>query len=432
MLLRIKHFIFCLFILSTLPGHLFAQGRGSDTTVVITDSTNLDAMFKKARELSYNDNNVQARRICQKILEKNPNYFDVRTFLGRTYAWDKMYDLARTELSRVLIERENDYEALNALFDVEFWSENYEVANDYLKLALGYYPNSEELLLKKAKLQIKLEDKDNAALTLRRVLDLNPGQKEAQQMMNSLEGRKLNNQFLGSYTVNEYAKSKEPQLFYTAELSHNFNFGSLAIRLNAADKFKHKGLQYELESYVHFTRSIYADLACGFANDPEPVFPNEKYGAEFYFKLPASFELSAGIRYQKFAKATTYYTTSLGNYYKDYWFSVRAFFTPKTDSVVKDVTLKNASITTIGTIRKYYGDGNTYLGIKFIRGQSPDELKTLDIAEQTLSYSGGVELQKTAFGRWIVKAEITYAKEDIRDNRFSERITSVLTVKTIF
>ena len=166
------------------------------------------------------------------------------------------------------------------------------------------------------------------------------------------------------------------------------------------------------------------------ANDS--VFPGEKYGAEVYFKLPAGFELSGGIRYQKFAKSTTYYTTSIGNYFKDYWFSFRMFFTPKTDSVVTDVTLKNASITSIVSIRKYYGDGNNFAGIKFIRGQSPDELKTLDVAKTTLSYSGGIEVQRNAFGRWFVKAELTYAREGIVGTRYSERVSSVLTVKTIF
>ncbi|MFN8165320.1 MAG: YaiO family outer membrane beta-barrel protein [Bacteroidia bacterium] len=429
MSLRFKHLIITLLFLVPVISTK-GQGRGSDTLVVITDSTDLDALFKKARDFSYNDNNAQARRICQKILEKNPAYYDVRTFMGRTYAWDKMYDQARTELSRVLIERENDYEALNALFDVEFWSENYEVANDYLKIALGYYPNSEELLIKKAKLQIKLEDKDNAALTLRRVLDINPGQKDAQQLMNSLEGRKLNNTFQTSYTVDQFAKGRSAQMLYIAELGRNFNFGSLAMRINAANKFNKKGFQYEVESYVHFTKGIYADLLCGFANDS--VFPGEKYGAEVYFKLPAGFELSGGIRYQKFAKSTTYYTTSIGNYFKDYWFSFRMFFTPKTDSVVTDVTLKNASITSIVSIRKYYGDGNNFAGIKFIRGQSPDELKTLDVAKTTLSYSGGIEVQRNAFGRWFVKAELTYAREGIVGTRYSERVSSVLTVKTIF
>ena len=251
-----------------------AQNRASDTTIVITDTTNIDALFKRARELAYDNNYPQARRICLKILDKKPNYYDVRTFLGRIYAWEKQYDNARTELSGVLIEKENDFEALNALYDVEFWTESYSVANDYLTVALGYYPTSEALLIKKARLQIKLEEKGDAALTLRRILDLNPGQKEAVNLMNSLEGRKLSNHFTTSFQVDNFDKNPVRQLVM-AEIGRNFSFGSLTIRGNFADKFRKQGFQYELENYSHFTRTTYINLVAGYSNIS--IFPEIKY-----------------------------------------------------------------------------------------------------------------------------------------------------------
>ncbi|MBP7438344.1 MAG: tetratricopeptide repeat protein, partial [Bacteroidia bacterium] len=134
-------------MLLAFGGKLSAQSKG-DTAIVINERTDIDALFKQAREVSFAGNNLQARRILQRILERKPDYYDVRTFLGRTYAWDRQYDNARTELSRVLIDRENDQDALLALIDVEDWSGNPEVANQYLKLGLSYYPTSEALLMK--------------------------------------------------------------------------------------------------------------------------------------------------------------------------------------------------------------------------------------------------------------------------------------------
>ncbi len=422
---------FILLLLFFADKSAIAQTKASDTLIVITDTTNIDALFKRARDYAYVGNNTQARRICQKIIDRNPQYYDVRTFIGRTYAWQKMYDAARTELSRVLIEKENDYEALSVMFDVEFWSENYEVAKDYLKIALGYYPLSEELLLKKANLQIKLEDKSAAALTLRRILDLNPGNKDAIKLMNTLEGRKLNNNFQAYYTVDQFDKNKAPQQFAGASLGRNFSFGSLIIRANGANRRNKKGLQTELESYINFTGKIYANLSTGFASDE--IFPKEKFGAELYFKLPKGFELSGGLRYQKFGtKPSTFYTASIGNYYKDYWFNVRTFLSPKTDSVVETKSLKNTSITIIATIRNYFGDSNNYLGLKVGRGQSPDERKNLNLARQLLSYGVGIELQKSAFGRWVIKAELSYFKEDILDTKYTQRLSTTVTVKTVF
>jgi YaiO family outer membrane protein len=433
MLLRTKELFFIFFLsLCLFSMSVCGQNRAADTVIVVTDTTNLDILFKKARDLSSDENYSQARRVCLKILEKKPNYYDVRTFIGRTYAWEKQYDNARTEFSRVLIEHETDYEALNALIDVEFWTENYEVSSDYLRLALGYYPNSEELLLKKAKLQLKLEDKENAALTLRRILDLNSGHKEAQRLMNSLEGkRRLNNNFQVGYLVDLFDKRKKAQNLYTAEIGRYFNFGSLTMRGNAGKKFDRKAFQYEVESYLHFTKSTYANLLAGFSTSTV-VFPKDKYNAELYQKLGRGFEFSLGARYLGFTKGTVLYTSSLSKYYKDYWFSLRTFVNPKTDSVVTSASLETTSVTVIANIRTYFGDSDNYMGVKLGRGQSPDENETLDFGIQNLSYQAGIELQRRAFARWLIKADVTYARENILNTRYNQRITSNVTLKTVF
>jgi YaiO family outer membrane protein len=411
-----------------LSGTVLGQ-RSGDTTVVITDTTNIDALFKRAREFGNNDNYNQARRICMKILEKKPNYHEVRTYLGRTYAWEKQYDNARTELSRVLIEKENDYEALSALFDVEFWTESYSVANDYLKVALGYYPTSEELLIKKAKLQIKLEEKNEAALTLRRVLDLNPGHKEAIRLMNTLEGRKLNNNFQMSLLADLW-DSDDPHQIASAEIGRHFFFGSLTLRNLYVDRFNKAGFQHEIESYAHFTRTTYVNLLFGYST--LSYLPKQRYTVEIYQKLPAGFELSFGVRYLQFTDATKIYSTSVSNYYKDYWFSLRAFIVPKSDQTSEDIKLNTTSITVIASIRTYFGDSENYLGIKIGSGRSPDETRPLDEAPLLPKYQTGIELQKRAFGRWLMKCDITYAKENRTETTFKRRISTQVTLKTVF
>ncbi len=431
MIFRILRFIFLPLLFCTFFSESsFGQNR-NDTVVVVTDTTNLDALFKKARDLAYDNNYPQARRICMKILEKKPTYYDVRTFLGRIYAWEKQYDMARTELSRVLIEKENDYEALSALFDVEFWTESYSVANDYLKIALGYYPTSEELLLKKAKLQIKLEEKDDAALTLRRILDMSPGNKEAVRVMNTLEGRKLNNNFQASYLVDLFDGKNPQQLFY-AQLGRNFSFGSLIARGNWADKFDKSGMQYELETYTHFTSSTYINALVGYSD--LSIFPEQRYLLELYQKLPKGYEISFGIRYTKFTEFSTGYTGSISNYYKDFYFSLRAFISPKTDDSVTTTQLNKIANTFIANIRMYFGDSDTFFGIKAGSGRSPDETRTLNEAAFFPSYQTGIEYQKKAFGRWLMKADLTYAKENINKERstYTQRISTTITMKTVF
>ncbi len=425
---RVNRYIYFLLLLCLFHApETRGQGR-NDTTVVITDTTNIDALFRKARDLSRDGNYAQAKRIMIKILERKPNYYEVRTMLGRTYAWDKQYDLARTELSRVLIEKENDYDALNALFDVEFWTESYSVAEDYLKVALGYYPTSDELLLKKAKLEIRLDEKNAAALTLRRVLDLYPGNKEAIRMMNTLSGRKLNNNLTFSALIDlfdNYSK-RTPQQQYYAEYSRNFNFGSLIGRITYGDRFHKSGYLYEIESYPHITKSTYLDLLVGWS--ASEIFPESKFGIEVFQKIGRGFEFSGGVRSLRFTNVTNVWTTSISSYVKDYWLSVRAFITPKDQ---EEIIRKQTSVTILGYIRRYLGDSENYIGVRGGRGTSADENLYYNVlGYPTVQFAG--EFQRRAFGNWLFKVDFTFARESPNKGVYTERYTTQVALKTRF
>ena len=111
---------------------------------------------------------------------------------------------------------------------------------------------------------------------------------------------------------------------------------------------------------------------------------------------------------------------------------MRTFITPKTDSIVKEASLNKSSITVIGNVRIYFGDSDNYLGLKAGSGRSPDENQTLDVATFYQTFQGGVELQKRAFGRWIMKCDLSYGKEvPVRTNDI-QRISTTITLKTVF
>lgn len=409
-----------------------AQSRSRDTTFVITERTNLDDAFKQAREIGNEGDYEQARRICHKILERKPDYYDVRTYIGRTYAWEKQYDNARTELSRVLIEKENDIEALSALIDVETWSGNLGIANDYMKLALSLYPTSEELLLKKARLQVRQDDRESAAVTLRKVIDLNPGNKEALNMMITLDAARLNNRIQTSYTVDFFDRDFKPQQLLSAEAGRSFRFGSLIMRGNAADRFGYQGIQYEIESYLRFTKSSYANLLAGFSTSR--IFPEQNYGAEIYQRLPAGFELSGGIRYLQYTNATIIYTGSLSNYYKNYWISVRAFVTPQEEDTTSEKSfIEKSSETFFFRMRRYLTDSDHFFGIRVGYGESPDDRRFYrPVVAKLTTWQLGAELQRRAFGRFFVKAEVNYAQEEIRADEVYQRLTMSVQLKTTF
>jgi tetratricopeptide (TPR) repeat protein len=444
---------------------VFAQKKSvADSVVVVSDTTDLDALFKRARNLAYNKEYTTSRRILNAILDAKSDYYDVRSFLGRTYAWEGMYNEARTEFSRVLIEKPDFADALDALIDVEIWSEQFTIANEYIKIALSYYPNSELFLMKKVKVSLRQQDKVTASLTLRKILEINPGNREALKMLNGTSGLKLNNHFTVGYVVDFFDKQNKPQQLASFEYGRSFKFGSLNFRANYADKFDDGGWQGEMDAYIHFAKGTYAYLNGGVSRSG--IFPDYRFGGDIYQKLFAGFEMSLGARYLHFDTqdslpiklpeidsiiyvmknpGTLLYTGYIGNYFRNYWFGARVYYTPESELTNKagNVVVKDASLSYILNIRYYISDADNYFGVKFSRGRSPDvpSAATLDPATLEVSqfetfllksYAGGVELQRAAFGKWLLKGEVSYAKEEVARDRYLQRITLNVSLKNIF
>lgn len=462
MFLRIVFITGCAVLLCLCPGTGVAQKKAaSDSTIVISDTTDLDVLFKRARNLAYNKEYLQSRRILNAILEKKPEYYDVRSFLGRTFAWDQQYNEARTEFSRVLIEKPDFADALDALIDVEIWTEQFTVANEYIKIALGYYPTSEQFLMKKVKVSLRQQDKVTASLTLRKITELNPGNKEALKMLNEMGGVKLNNRFTIGYVADFFDKQRAPQQLTSIEYGKSFSFGSLSLRTNYADKFSNGGWQGELDAYVNFVKGTYAYLNAGYSQ--ASIFPEYKFGGDLYQKLFSGFEASVGGRYLNFSgsdslrlvldvksrvdsssdssikvmkkSGTIIYTGYIGNYFRNYWFALKIYYTP--ESTLRNINgptfTKKAGATVILNVRYYFSDADNYLGFRAGRGQSPDEKSAASIDPTTLkTYSAGVELQRGTFGRWLVKGDLGYAREEIATDKFLQRITLNVSLKNIF
>lgn len=446
MFLRIFTAVICLVLTCFIPGKIIAQKKAAaDYDIVVSDTTDIDALFKRARNLAYNKEYAQSRKILMAILENRSDYYDVRSFLGRTFAWEGLYNEARTEFSKVLIEKPDFSDALDALIDVEIWTEQYTVANEYIKIALGYYPTSEQFLMKKVKVSLRQQDKLTASLTLRKILEINPGNKEALKMLNETGGIKLNNHIQLGYVADFFDKQNEPQQQFFLEFGKNFRPGSFNLRVNYAERFARKSFQGEVDAYLHFIKGNYVYLNAGYSQSS--IFPKYRLGGDIFQKLPAGFEISAGARYLKFPKGSTFsfiyndtevsgssssstliYTAYIGNYFRDYWFAVRAYVTPK--SLEGDEAVyRTYSKSFLLTIRKYLDDADNYFGVRGGMGQNPDSKYIMELRN---SYSGAFEFQRAAFGRWLIKGEVGYSREEPRADFILQHYVINISLKNIF
>ncbi|MFM9050817.1 MAG: YaiO family outer membrane beta-barrel protein, partial [Bacteroidota bacterium] len=411
-----------------------AQSR-KDTAIVITAKTDLDLLFKQARQIGEDGNHERARKICQKILDYKPDYYEVRTYIGRTYAWDKQYDNARTEFSRVLIEKENDIEAICGIVDVELWANHLDIAGDYILLGLGYSPASEELLLRKARWHLRQGDQQSAATTIRKILDLDPANKDAVDLEKSMRSIQLKNKLQWQYSVDFFNREYDPQQWMSVEYGRNFSFGSVSARVNGADRFGNQGLQIEVESYARISRKSYMNLLAGHSLNGAFPFPEQNFVAEIYHKLPKGFEGSAGIRYLKFTENTLIYTGSISIYSGDYWFSLRPFITPQSSYELPDGTTgTKVSKTYFLRGRRYLSEAEHYVGIRLGYGESPDDRRYFNQIRDVYltTFQAGGEWQKRIYKRIYLKADLNYAHEELRKDDIYQRFSVNLQARTTF
>ncbi len=148
-----------------------------------------DDLFEEARQLAFNRDFIDARNICHYLLEKEPDFHDTRTLLGRTYLWENKYDEARTHFEEVL-RRAPDYpDAATALTTTEMRAGRLQEGLELANKALEISPNYETLLVAKAKIQEQLGEFSAAAQTLEKVFVLNPENRTAQIMQRRLANK---------------------------------------------------------------------------------------------------------------------------------------------------------------------------------------------------------------------------------------------------
>ncbi len=362
-----------------LPPQLLAQDRPA-----VTASNDPDELFAQARRLAFSGKREEARKICVSILERTPDYYDVRILLGRLYAWDRRYDLARVELTRVLDGSPGQLDARKALVDVELWSGHPDQA---LKVADGCpagSPGDVELRFKRAQALKLLGNNTAAAEAAREILRADPANKEARALLSEVEDMMQRYKASVEYSEDRFDQTLEPWHQASFSISRRQALGTLIGRINFARRFDETAAQYEMDLYPKFGKGVYAYLNAGYSNST--IFPRIRAAAELYASMPRGLEASFGLRHLRYSPSSvTIYTGSLGLYAGNYWISLRPYFTPGSIG-----STASGSIT----VRRYLGSTDSYIGVQAGAGSEPDErYSTLEFF-RLKSQRVGLEIQK--------------------------------------
>lgn len=366
-----------------------------------------DDDFERARELAFAGEREQARTLLAEILAESPEHWDARILLGRVFAWDGRYEEAREQLLVVVRAKPGYADARVALTDVELWSDNPERALEVIEEGLRNEPTRQEFLLRKARAQDKLGELGGASVTLDRLLDINPSHTEAQRLFRRVRVNRATNEIGVSYGYTGVDDLDRPWHEASFWLGSRTAIGSVIARVNFANRFDQSTAQYELDAYPRIVKGLYLYLNYGYS--PYRLYPRHRYAAEAYVNVAGGLEFSAGFRRLEFENTdVTIYTGTIAKYQGSWWISFRPYITPKTEGTSRSYQ---------ATIRRYFGNADSWLGVVGGVGSSPGELvDSIDLTRRD-SWKVGLRGQAPFGDLFLIKYAAGYDREELLSDR---------------
>ncbi|MEO9891162.1 YaiO family outer membrane beta-barrel protein [Aurantibacter sp.] len=321
---------------------------------------NPDRSFLIARGLAFEGHRTTARDTLYRILSKYPDYSDVRNLLASTYSWDGNYETARAHFNKITSEDRQNKEAWVAAIKNELYADNYYLAYSLSNKALQYLKN--DIIIKELQSKALSDLKNAQAIKSEKAIIAKQIDTVAPQVAKNRIGMGL--------ALEVFDVVFDPMIYSHIEYRRETQAGTIIPRINYSNRFETHGVQYELDFYPKFSKKAYGYLNYGYSNSP--IYPLHRAGAELYLNWPKNVELSAGMRHLSFTGATANIITgSIGLYKGNYFFSLRPYVTPITSESQSKIGLSGSLLA-----RKYFRDGDNYLGLNAIYGYSP-ELKQL-------------------------------------------------------
>jgi YaiO family outer membrane protein len=325
-------------------------------------------VMTEARALSANGQRNEAIELLREYLTSRPTDIDARILYGATLSWEGRYDEAREQLNSVLAASPTNGDALTALINVELWSEHADRAEAIARGAIAVKGASASLLISQARALNALNRLSDAHGALKRALVIEPSNEQAIRLSQSLEERMRDWHASTSFGSDWFSDNRTPWHETQTSVSREKTpVGSMTFRFSHAARFGSNDNQVEVEMYPKLRPGMYAFVGIGVSPE-QKLYPGYRAAFDVYQSLGHGFEGSAGFRRLGFTTPVNIYVATLSKYYGAWMFTGRSFFVP-------DQTEGSHSFH--GSVRRYFGAGESYVGARYGRGFSREELYTL-------------------------------------------------------
>lgn len=368
-----------------------------------------DELFTEARSVAFEHKDYpSAILLARQALSESPDYTDVAIFLGRVYTWNGNIEEARLVFRNLAENNVDDEDFFIAYTSLEFWNSEPSRALEIAEKGLTKYPNSESLLLLKARIQHSAGDPGAAEQVVKELLSINPGHTEARALLVQVSDLTFRNAVNITYGYSHFDR-QFPDDWHLAAISYRRQtpIGPVAVRGTLASKFAATGTQVDVEAYPRLSKMIYLYIGAAYSGDTD-VFPKYRTGVSVNANLPKSFEAEIGYRQLYFTDNVWLYTASVGKYYKNLWFNFRTYLTPQSSSIAQSYT---------GTVRYYTGGAHDYISLQAGSGITPDENRSNLLQDESYrlkTFKIGADYNFTINRRNLVSIGAMYYNQEFR------------------
>jgi YaiO family outer membrane protein len=225
---------------------------------------------------------------------------------------------------QLLADYPNDTLARNQLIGIEIEKHDYDNALKHVDSGLKYYPNPENLFLKKVLVLQEMGNNEEAGSLAKVLYRNNPGNKKIKSFNDELFLLNGKNQLIVNYAFTTFDQSaKENWNQYSISYMRTEKFGALIGRINYADRINNTGYQFELEAYPKHAVG-YSFVNFSFAKST--VFPKLRWSYSYFLPLNKGWGTEIGFRYLKSDAGYLGLTGAVDKYINRYWLNLKTFF----------------------------------------------------------------------------------------------------------
>lgn len=268
------------------------------SSFAMAQESNAEEILANAKREAEKENYDKALSLIEPLRAKFPADEDIQIFSGRVYSWKKEYKTALKILAPLADRNNPNPEALQAIINVYFWTQDYEKCIAYCDKYLAIDPRFADVIQIKAACLEKL-NRDQEALELIEKSSVD-NSTQVFRGIRTLIGRKAKNAVSASYlNVSTSEPGQSPFHYGYVEYSHKFSKSAIVGRANIGNVSTETQMLFETDFYQTFSNKSYLYANAGFSTG-ETIFPVAKAGLEYYFAPQKKFDFSLGTRFMHF------------------------------------------------------------------------------------------------------------------------------------